>query len=306
MEPFLIVDVSAAPDRIEPIGSKEKFWFRDPADQSLWLFKLARAGTGEDWSEKSAAELAELLGLPHADVELAQHERAPGIATKDFTADQLHGDLVHGNEVLFHLDPTYPREREYRVPEHTLDAVRCALEQSFVHLPTWTWPDGVTTPWDAFIGYLMLDALIGNTDRHHQNWGLLAPSRRAGHPATLAPTFDHASSLGRELDDTERMRRLTTKDMRSNLRTYAAKARSALYDTGHNQPLGPCEAFARAAATSPAAGRVWLTRLRSVTPGAMSALVARVPGPTMSVPARHFALALLQENQAQLEALNVG
>src|SRR4051794_26944632 len=110
MEPFRIVDVSAAPDRTEPIGSKEKFWFRDPTDQSLWLFKRARAGTGEDWAEKIAAEIAELLGLPHAGVELAHHEGAPGIATKDFTADQRHGDLVHGNELLFHLDPSYPKE----------------------------------------------------------------------------------------------------------------------------------------------------------------------------------------------------
>ncbi|HEX4341540.1 MAG TPA: hypothetical protein VH062_36775 [Polyangiaceae bacterium] len=183
---------------------------------------------------------------------------------------------------------------------------RRALEQPFVHLPAWMWPDGVATPWDAFIGYLMLDALIGNTDRHHQNWGMLASSRRAGHPATLAPTFDHASSLGRELDDTERTRRLATKDVRSDLRAYAAKARSALYDTGNDHPLGPCEAFAHAAATSRAAGQAWLGRLRLVLPEDVSSLIARVPGQTMTDQARQFALALLQENQARLESLHAG
>lgn len=52
MNPFQIVNVSAAPDRTEAVGSKAKFWFRDPTDQTLWLFKLSRAGTGEDWAEK--------------------------------------------------------------------------------------------------------------------------------------------------------------------------------------------------------------------------------------------------------------
>ncbi len=47
---------------------------------------------------------------------------------------------------------------------------------------------------------MVLDALIGNVDRHHENWGLV------GHPETdqqgnrtflvyVAPTYDHASCL---------------------------------------------------------------------------------------------------------------
>lgn len=43
----------------------------------------------------------------------------------------------------------------------------------------------------------MLDALVANLDRHHENWGIVVdPSGLL--PTELAPTFDHASSLGDE------------------------------------------------------------------------------------------------------------
>ena len=59
-----------------------------------------------------------------------------------------------------------------------------------------------------FIGYLMLDALVGHTERDHANWGIvqrftikdnrenkeLSISLKTG----LASTFDHASSLAAE------------------------------------------------------------------------------------------------------------
>ena len=51
--------------------------------------------------------------------------------------------------------------------------------------------------------YMVFDALIGNTDRHHENWGFrFKLTQLAGsYPLSIAPSFDHASSLGRECLD---------------------------------------------------------------------------------------------------------
>jgi hypothetical protein len=54
----------------------------------------------------------------------------------------------------------------------------------------------------------MLDALIGNTDRHHENWGLVLQGTSDHQDLRLAPTFDHASSLGRNETDERREARL--------------------------------------------------------------------------------------------------
>jgi hypothetical protein len=299
---FPVLEIDGVPERREPIGSKAKFWFR--RENHLWLFKEARPGTGEDWAEKLAAELARVLGLPHAVVELAHHEHAAGIATKDFTDEHARGDLVHGNELLFEVDPAYPKERRYRVHEHTLATVQRVLVAGHVVLPTAPWPIGVVTPWDGFIGYLLLDALICNTDRHHQNWGVLVRSHGGKELRELAPTFDHASSLGRELSNDQRERALTTRDTRGDLRAYVARARSAFYDDG-GPALNPTEAFFQATAASPSAGRAWLERLRVLTLEDLARIVSRMPGPTLSDPARQFALALLNETRTRLEALVV-
>jgi hypothetical protein len=57
---------------------------------------------------------------------------------------------------------------------------------------------------NAMARYFVLDALICNTDRHHENWGFLmtyqpVDSENVNDQLKMAPSFDHASSLGREL-----------------------------------------------------------------------------------------------------------
>ena len=70
----------------ESMGSKRKFWYRNPGDAAGadWLFKYPRAGSGEHWAEKIAAEVAGLLGISCARVELATFQGTPGSATESF------------------------------------------------------------------------------------------------------------------------------------------------------------------------------------------------------------------------------
>ena len=114
------------------------------------------------------------------------------------------GSLVHGNELLLEADTNYPSDgRNFRVAQHTLNRILSVLAQPFIGLPPGFTPEvNIVTATDVFIGYLLLDALIANTDRHHANWGiLLRPSQGEFARPGCAPTFDHASSLGRELTD---------------------------------------------------------------------------------------------------------
>ena len=103
------------------------------------------------------------------------------MALSEYRVLQLPGEripenrepLVHGNEILEFLDPAYPRQQQYRAAEHTVGAVMSALERLRVGLPLTPvpLPSGVNDAFDVFLGYLLLDAWIGNTDRQHENWG---------------------------------------------------------------------------------------------------------------------------------------
>lgn len=59
-----------AADFFEQMGTKRKFWFRYEND-NYYLFKEGRPNTGENWCEKVACGLCELLEIPHAHYELA-------------------------------------------------------------------------------------------------------------------------------------------------------------------------------------------------------------------------------------------
>lgn len=289
---FPIVELGADVPREgnEQLGSKRKFWFRH-ADGNLWLFKYARPNTGEHWAEKLAAEIAGALGLPHATVELARFEGFWGAMTCDFTRGGRSG-LVHGNELLTELDPQYPTANTYRVQAHTLRAVHAVLGQAFIHAPTSPGLPSTFRPFDVFVGYLMLDALIGNTDRHHENWGVLLKSSRP-RTAELAPTFDHASSLGRELTDEGRLRKYHGRAGTDAAALYFARARSALFSAPDaRRPMSPVAAFLAASELAPSAGQFWRDQLRSHQ-GTVQSGVGAVPEEAITTVARGFCAELL-------------
>jgi hypothetical protein len=57
----------------------------------------------------------------------------------------------------------------------------------------------IRSEWDLGTEEMGTKTLIGNTDRHHENWGILIELQRNHWRVNVAPSFDHASSLGREL-----------------------------------------------------------------------------------------------------------
>ncbi|HET9177409.1 MAG TPA: HipA domain-containing protein, partial [Terriglobia bacterium] len=177
----------------EALGSKEKFWYQENDKGSEWLFKYPQENTGQHWAEKIAAEVAASLGILHARVELAAFGDSHGSATESFT--RRGRSLFHGNQILAGRVLGYDPDKAFRQSDHTLTNIFAAIDSAFV------------TQWSArkakmlFAGYLVFDALIGNTDRHHENWGVLIKQVGNQWAGILAPTFDHASSLGRELGD---------------------------------------------------------------------------------------------------------
>lgn len=296
--PVLAID-GADPEREEPMGSKPKFWWRD-ADDRRWLFKYARPGTGEDWAEKLAAELARLLGLPCAHVELAHCDGRPGAAVLDFTDDQT--ELVHGNQLIARNDlsyPEHPQPPNRPVAQYTVERAMQSLGAPSIQVGAL--PDALGTApvraTELFTGYLFLDAWIGNSDRHHENWGILERLRGANgrRSAILAPTYDHASSLGRELTDAKRAVALATRDPQQSVQAYAARARSAFFAEGatSRRPMSPLDALAVAARACPEAAQVWRARHARLTSSTLRAVIEAVPSTRMSDLARDFTLRLL-------------
>ncbi|WP_295392106.1 hypothetical protein [uncultured Thiodictyon sp.] len=282
--------------QLEQLGTKEKFWFR-AADGAWVLFKEGYPGSGEHWAEKVACEVARLLGLPHAEYDLAVWRGRLGVVSPSLVPQEAR--LILGNELLAKNFPDYAEAGRFRVRQHTVRRVLAVLGATGAGTPSgWTCPTAVADAVGVFVGYLLLDALIGNQDRHHENWGLINSAR---HGLTLAPTFDHASSLGRNETDEVRIERLTTRDSGRSVRAYAARATSGLYETHTSKKaLSTLDAFTHALWANPSAAAYWLECLDGLDSAHFETILNEVPGDFMTQPARDFALRLLSANRDRL------
>lgn len=292
-ERYPVFDVSSeARDLVEPMGTKRKFWFT--RDGSQWLFKYSRRQTGEHWSEKVASEIGAQLELPVARVELAVCDGEPGACSQSFLP--ADGVLVHGNELLQEIDQSYPRTQLRGVSKHTVEAV---FEQLRNVDPPPGAPAGLSAA-DCFVGYLLLDALIGNGDRHHENWAVVHKTASRH----LAPSYDHASSLGRELRDEVRVARMKGIDPGHTVERYAARAASAFYASSTDvKPLSPIDAFLVAARRRPTASLYWLARLAELGQDTVENIVNSVPPALITEPARRFAVAITAWSRPHLLAV---
>jgi hypothetical protein len=295
---------------LEQLGTKRKYWFRDSQGRRM-LFKAEERGTGDDWAEKIACELATLLGLPHVHYELAieyedqySHQEAslgvPGVICESFVPDT--GELFLGNQLLLRQNPQYPtgEGRKYKVREYTVDAVVEVLKGL---KPPYSenLPDEyeMVTALDVFVGYVMFDTWIANQDRHHENWGAV----RVGDQLYLAPSFDHAASLARNLTDQERDERLSTRDSNRTIFAFSQKARSAFYATENDhRPLTTMAAWKAFSLHAQQASLTWLNKLKQVPRNEVENVIARIPDVRISQVGRIFTLELLMVNQARIIA----
>jgi hypothetical protein len=293
---FPIIDISNDPVvGDEQLGSKNKFWIARGAER--WLFKEAREHTGEDWAEKIASEVAQYVQVPAARVELAEYAGRRGCLSLSFVEDDEN--LVHGNEILAGQIVGYERQKRLRQSDHTFDNIVAAVQRLVGNAP-WC-PDVLTD----LARYLVLDALICNTDRHHENWGFLTRFEEEEPKKwmmflRLAPSFDHASSLGRELRDERRQALLAG----NRIDDYARHGRGGIYwrktDAHGANPIQLVEVLVR---QFPDYFRPALESVAQTPTPRLLGVVDQVPEWRMSPPAKQFAKALLAHTHGILAGL---
>ena len=278
---------------VEEMGSKRKFWYRNPKTDTDWLFKFPQSSnTGQHWAEKIAAEIAARLEIRHANVELAEYQGSHGSVTESFVRPGQV--LVHGNQMLRRVVQGYDFEKTSRQSAHTLLNIWQVMDHVFVK------SESATRAKLRIAEYLVLDALIGNVDRHHENWGFLRSPVGKHWRGFVAPSFDHGSSLARELLD-ERRDRLLAED---RVDRYVEKGPGAIYwSEGGRRGPSPLELVRRGTCKHPDFFRPALMKLEKFNDDNLHGLVNRVPEDWMTPSAREFAIALLRYSFERLGEL---
>ncbi len=274
----------------ETLGTREKFWYGTGNGAGpKWLFKYPRPNTGEHWAEKIAAEVAACLDIPHATVDLATCDGESGSVSKNFVVRDF--SLIHGYQMLETVLDNYDGSKRFKQSDHAIQAIWRVLDNIFVE------PNASQEAKAQIAEYITLDALIGNTDRHHENWGLLIKPFGDSMLGHVAPSYDHASSLGRELLDAKRDRLLAE----SRIGQYVMKGRGAIYwSADQTKGPSPLELVQRANREYPELFNPVLKRIEALNFSQLEAIVDRIPGTFMLSAAKRFATAFLEYSYRQL------
>lgn len=304
VEFYPVLEPREVPDFPEQLGTKEKFWL----GERKWMFKYSRENTGEHWSEKCAEVICCLLSIPHVKYEIARYEGRLGVLTENIiTSDSQY--LVMGNELLYRDAPQeYPEPVNFshnksKISDHTVNRVIAFLDKASAGIqpPLTDYEiDGLSAS-DVFCGYLMLDVLISNQDRHHENWAVIVDYSNGIKSYRLCPSYDHAASLGREMRDGQRSERLLTKDKNRSVEQFVTKATSQLYKTKTDKkPMKTLDAFLYATERKEYARQFWLNKLQNIPDGCFKSVFDRIPSDLISGTGRQFSLSMVLENKKRL------
>ncbi|WP_078293462.1 HipA domain-containing protein [Mycobacterium sp. D16R24] len=284
---------------VETNGEDETLWLADPDTGIAWMYKPPTIKNGfrqrEDFAEYLACELAGLLRVPCATVQLAILDGDRGCISRDLKPRGW--DLQAGALLLADRDPNYQSgaDKPKGRPGHSLARIAEALRD--VDLPPeHPMPAGFRA-FDVFTGFLVLDAWIANRDRHDENWSVLLPPP-GDNRLYLSPSYDQAGSLAYNLPDQVCADRLANPGAVAG---WAAKGTAWRFE--HDPQIGPCtlvelavDALQRCSA---AVRRYWLDNLANVS-HTTSVAVLLQDIPDMSQHWRTFASELLRINQERL------
>lgn len=287
---FPVVDASDwGVDEKEPGGSTgDNVWLADP-DGARHLFKpvVQRHGRrqGEDWAEKATEQLARLIGVPTASVDMAERSGRSGVLSRDLRHD-FTWQLQPGEVCIAEIDPRMSNARRERNRlGHNPSNIKALLG------PIGASDPALRTAFDEFCGYLLLDAWVVNADRHQENWGLLVDPNGN---TSLARSFDHGNCLAFNLTDDARARLLDSPD---RLARWVRKGYADRFEDGRRTTLVALFRAACALASADTA-TVWLDRLAAVDLADCEDILRRVP--KMSAPTRRLCVQLLTLNRRRL------
>jgi hypothetical protein len=291
---FQVVDVSSwQVYSQEPAGRHANSWLVSPQGER-WLFKPVvihgERRQGEDWAEKTTAELARLLTVPAAEVELAIRGPVEGCISRNLKP--AGWEMQTGAVLLQEFDPRLePRSRSRT--GHTLENIQGVLSDCKAP-PGFTGPDTFDA-FDVFCGYLAFDAVVANRDRHEENWSVL---RDAVGQISLAGSYDHASSLG--FGETEHRRRAVLAGSQ-DLEHWARRGTAVRFEGGAKITLVD---FAAASLRRVRAEvrEYWLDRLQALSWDSWVEILESTQ--VMSEVARRFCARLVEINRRRM--LNAG
>ncbi|WP_047153292.1 HipA domain-containing protein [Aneurinibacillus tyrosinisolvens] len=249
-------------------GTKEKRMLVQPHSRRLVMFKEPAEGSGDVWSEKIASEIGKACGFNVHEVEI-------GVANGVYGA-LAYWFLGRGDELLEGVDLI--KEEGHEFDEWKRTGYNLQLIQGVL-------TNHIEDPVEKFLEIVVFDALIGNTDRHSQNWGVV---KLADGTKVLAPAYDNSSSLGREFNSN--LNKVTARLKDKNLFVEYCHAKKGSYLIGWNeqQRIPHLDYIKLLHEVYPEVVKKHVDRLIVLKPSTIKTIIEKIPNEVMSDTLKEF------------------
>lgn len=163
----------------EGSGRSEKIWLVNPKNGDIALFKFTKSKyTTEHLSEKIASEIARLINIECAKVDIGIYDSR--IGSLSYRINKEKENLIEGIGLINKYYPSYNPNSLYDADKgeyYSLEMILNSLQEYDFQ--------------KEFLKIPIFDFLIGNTDRHQNNWAILQGEENI----RLCPLYDNGSSL---------------------------------------------------------------------------------------------------------------
>ncbi len=186
-------------------GTRRKRVAWDRKENKIAIFKYEEYNCTESCSEKMSYEIAKVLDYPCAKIELAEDENGViGILNYLFidTKEAEHTDIIA------YINKNHTDRKQF----YTINNIKKCLDQLDNNL------------FAQFLKILVFDALIGETDRHEENWGIIIKNEHY----YISPLYDNGCNLLREFKNEKLAEKYYSGKKNFNL--YIERSKSLIYN----------------------------------------------------------------------------
>ena len=168
-------------DFLDTSSKSEKVWLKNSKTNSIALFKYPKSEeTFEHISEHLAFEIGKLLGIQCSEIHLGIFNSRKG-SLSYLVHDINTESLIEGVNFIQVQFPTYDSDKLIDPTSNKIYSVEMIISSLISN-----------TLRQEFMYVLLFDFIIGNSDRHQNNWALIRDEE--GY-YRLSPLYDNGSSL---------------------------------------------------------------------------------------------------------------
>lgn len=167
-------------------GASEKNWLVNLITKEKGIFKFPKMMfngevTGEYWAEKLASEIAKVIGIETAKVDIGLYKNRIGSMSYMLLNDDE--ELIEGIHYITNLYPNYDGDKFEDQSENCIYSIQMIME---------SFRENINLKED-FLKIPIFDCLIGNSDRHHNNWAVIKNIN--SNALKISPLYDNGSAL---------------------------------------------------------------------------------------------------------------